>query len=73
MTKANAELKTAVLKGDLSPDRAKIASLLEKGIIDDRAYNALDQLDKKSLKSSLSELRKARKLDKPKAFKPKKN
>ena len=73
MTKANAELKTAVLKGELSNDRAKIASLLEKGIIDYRDYNALDQLDNKSLKSSLSELRKARKLDKPKASKPKKN
>ena len=66
MTKANAELKTAVLKGELSNDRAKIASFLEKGIIDNRSYQALDQLDNRSLKSAVSKLKGARKLNKGK-------
>ena len=66
MTKANAELKTAVLKGELSSERAKIASFLEKGIIDDRSYRALDQLDNRALKSAVSKLKDARKLDKGK-------
>jgi hypothetical protein len=72
MTKANAELKTAALKGEISNDRAKLASFLEKGIIDDRSYQALNKLDNQSLKSSLSELKDARKLDQGKALKPKK-
>ena len=72
MSKAHAELKAAVLNGELSSERAKIASFLEKGIIDTRTYNALEQLDNRSLKSSLSELKDARKLDKGKEPKPKK-
>ena len=66
MTKANAELKTAVLKGELSSERAKIASFLEKGIIDHRSFQALDQLGNRALKSAVSELKDARKLDKGK-------
>ena len=66
MTRGNAELKTAVLKGELTSERAKIASFLEKGIIDDRSYQALDRLDNRALKSAVSELKDARKLNKRK-------
>ena len=66
MTKANAALKSAVLKGELTSERAKIASFLEKGIIDDRSYQALDRLGNRALKSAVSELKDARKLNKGK-------
>ena len=66
MTRGNAELKTAVLKGELTSERAKIASFLEKGIIDDRSYQALDRLGNRALKSAVSELKDARKLNKGK-------
>ena len=66
MTRVNAELKTAALKGELTSERAKIASFLEKGIIDDRSYRALNRLDNRALKSAVSELKDARKLNKGK-------
>lgn len=68
----SAELKAALIKGELSGERANLASMLENGLIDNRSYEALSRLDDKSLKVSLSELKRARKLDKGKAPKEKK-
>ena len=72
ISQASAELKAAVIKGKLSGERARLASMLENGLIDSRSYEALSRLDDKSLKASLSELKQARKLDKVKAPKEKK-
>ena len=72
ISQTSAELKAAVIKGELSGERANLASMLENGLIDSRSYEALSRLDDKSLKVSLSELKQARKLDKVKAPKEKK-
>ena len=72
ISQTSAELKAAVIKGELSGERANLASMLENGLIDNRSYEALSRLDDKSLKVSLSELKRARKLDKGKAPKEKK-
>tara|TARA_B100000945_G_scaffold317829_1_gene321419 strand:+ start:301 stop:1008 length:708 start_codon:yes stop_codon:yes gene_type:complete len=72
ISQTSAELKAAVIKGELSGERANLASMLENGLIDNRSYEALSRLDNKSLKASLSELKQARKLDKGKAPKEKK-
>ena len=61
-----------MINGKLSGERARLASMLENGLIDSRSYEALSRLDDKSLKASLSELKQARKLDKIKAPKEKK-
>lgn len=72
ITQTSAELKAAVIKGQISGERANLASMLENGLIDSRSYEALSRLDDQALKASLSELKQARKLDK-KAPKQKKN
>ena len=72
ISQTSAELKAAVIKGELSGERANLASMLENGLIDNRSYEALSRLDDQSLKASLSELKQARKLDKGKAPKEKK-
>ena len=72
ISQASAELKVAMINGILSGERARLASMLENGLIDSRSYEALSRLDDKSLKASLSELKQARKLDKVKAPKEKK-
>ena len=46
--------------------------MLENGLINRRSYEALSRLDDKALKSSLSDLKQARKLDKKKVPKQKK-
>ena len=63
ISQASAELKAAVIKGESSGERAKLASMLEKGLIDNRSYQALSRLDDKALKASISELKQARKRD----------
>lgn len=72
ISQTSAELKAAVIKGEISGERANLASMLENGLIDSRAYEALSRLDDQALKASLSELKQARKLDKNKAPKQKK-
>ena len=73
ISQTSAELKAAVIKGEISGKRANLASMLEKKLIDSRSYEALSRLDDQALKASLSELKQARKLDKNKAPKQKKN
>jgi len=68
----SAELKAAVIKGELSGERANLASMLERGLINSRDYEALSRLDDKSLKASFSELKHARKIEKGKSPKEKK-
>ena len=68
----SAELKAAVLKRQISSERANLASMLENGLIDNRSYEALSRLDDKTLKASIFELKQARKRDKGKAPKEKK-
>ena len=72
ISQASAELKVAVINSDLSGERARLASMLENGLIDSRSYEALSRLDDKSLNASLSELKQARKLDRVKSPKEKK-
>ena len=61
-----------MIKGEISGERANLASMLENGLINRRSYEALSRLDDKALKSSLSDLKQARKLDKKKVPKQKK-
>ena len=61
-----------MIKGEISGERANLASMLENGLINRRSYEALSRLDDKALKSSLSDLKQARKLDKNKVPKQKK-
>ena len=72
ISQTSAELKAAVIKGEISGERANLASMLENGLINRRSYEALSRLDDKALKSSLSDLKQARKLDKKKVPKQKK-
>ena len=72
ISQISAELKAAVIKGQIPGEHANLASMLENGLIDSRSYEALSRLDDKSLKASLSELKRARKLDMGKAPKEKK-
>ena len=67
ISQISAELKAAVIKGQISGEHANLASMLENGLIDSLSYEALSRLDDKSLKASLSELKRARKLDMGKA------
>ena len=67
ISQISAELKAAVIKGQISGEHANLASMLENGLIDSLSYEALSRLDDKSLKASLPELKRARKLDMGKA------
>jgi len=68
----SSELKSAVLEGNISGERASLASMLDKGLIDNRSYEVLSRQDDRALKASLFELKQARKRDKGKAPKEKK-